>query len=496
MKSDNSEQGLNAQAVETGEPANKLDRLGTAKVSRLMLQFVIPSVVGLVVNGLYTLIDSIFLGHGVGEIGLATVTVANPLLSVGLALSMLLGAGGNALAALRLGEGKREDAEKILGNTLTLMIICCILLALITTIFIEPLMIISGVTPDIWDSAKVFILILTYGYILQFIGMGFNNFIRTAGDPNRALYTSVVGAVVCVVFNYFFVLVFNWGVAGSAYATIIGQATSAALMFWYFLSSRKAPFKLRFKNLRPKMSICAGVITLGSASFIMSIAMTLTAFVVNNLLVHYGAMHPIGSEGALATIGVIQRIAQLMFFFLIGVAIAAQPIWGYNFGARNYLRVKKTTTISLLWMFVIGTSLWLLVIVFPRQILGIFGLEQALIDFSVFALVVQMSMFPLVGAQMVGSNYYQSTGQPIKSIFLSLTRQLLYYLPLVIILPMVLPSMIPTLTSLDAIYFAVPIADVLAIVTTAFFLIHEYRKLNKNIAASNAGANLEPDDKS
>jgi putative MATE family efflux protein len=482
MTTERSENTSDAETPTSNVSLERLGRLGTAKVSKLMLEFVIPSVVGLMVNGFYTIIDSIFLGHGVGEIGLATVTVATPLLSVGMSLAMLLGAGGNALAALRLGEGKSRDAEKILGNTLFLMIGFCALLALLTTLFINPLMAISGVTADIWSSSKTFILILTYGYILQFIGMGFNNFMRTAGAPNLALSTSLVGTVVCIVFNYLFVLVFSWGVAGSAYATILGQAVSAALMFWFFVRSPKAPFKLRFMNLRPTISVCRGIITLGSASFVMSIAMTLVGFVINNLLVFYGAMHPIGSEGALATIGVIQRLGSFMFFPLIGVAIAAQPIWGYNYGAKNYLRVKKTITISLLWMFTIGTLLWLLVILFPRQILGIFGLEQSLIDFSAFALIVQMSLFPLVGIQMVGSNYFQSTGQPIKSIFLSLTRQLLYLFPLLFILPRLMPVLFPTLTPLDTLYFAFPISDIFAIITTVIMFIHEYRKLNKSIA--------------
>jgi putative MATE family efflux protein len=462
----------------------RLNRLGTTKVSKLMLEFVIPSVVSLMVNGFYTVIDSIFLGRGVGEIGLATITVATPLLSVGMSLSMLLAAGGNALAALRLGEGKNEDAEKILGNTLVLMIGFCAFLALFTTIFIDPLMIISGVTEDTWNSSKTFILILTYGYILQFIGMGFNNFIRTAGAPNRALATSLTGTVVCIALNYLFVLVFNWGVAGSAYATIIGQAVSAALMVWFFISSPKAPFKLRFKNLRPKASIGTGIIMLGSASFVMSIAMTLGSFIINNLLVFYGAMHPIGSEGALATIGVIQRLNSFMFFPLIGVAIAAQPLWGYNYGAKNYLRVKKTTSISLLWMFIIGVFLWLIIIIFPRQILGIFGLDQALTDFSVFALMVQMSLFPIVGVQIVGANYFQSTGQPVKSVLLSLTRQLLYLFPLFFILPNVMTLLFPSLAPLDTIYFAFPISDALAIVTATAMLALEYRKLNKHTASN------------
>jgi putative MATE family efflux protein len=448
-----------------------------------MLEFSIPAIVGLAVNGLYSIIDSIFLGRVVGASALAAVTVAMPLLSIGFSIAMLIGAGGNALAALRLGEGKNEDAERILGNTMTLCIIACVLIAILTTVFIDPLMIISGVTPEIWDGSKLFILILTYGYILQFIGMVFSNFIRTAGDPNRALYTSVAGTAVCIVFNYLFVLVFGWGIAGSAFATILGQMVSAALMLWFFIFSSKAPFKLRLRYLRPEFKLCLRILVLGSASFVMSIAMTIVGFFLNNLLVVYGAVHPIGSEGALATIGVIQRLGGFIFYPLLGVAIAAQPLWGYNYGAANYGRVKRTTNIALLWMFVIGAFFWVLILLFARQIVSIFGIEDTLIDFTAFALIVQMFMFPLVGIQMVGSNYFQSTGQPIKSMFLSLTRQILYLFPLLFILPRWLPLLVPSLTPLDTLYFTFPISDLLSIITTAVLLFIEYRKLRSLIAA-------------
>lgn len=467
--------------VEERQNEERVDRLGTGSIPKLMFEFAIPAIMGLVVNALYNLIDSIFLGHGVGEAGLATATVALPAMTIGIAIALLIGNGGNALAALRLGEGKRNEAEVVLGNTLTLSLITGVIVAIAGFVAIDPLLSISGATPEIWDSAKAFLQILCGGFFLQGIGMGLNNFIRTAGDPKRALYTMVVGAVVCTVMNYFFVLEWGWGVRGSAYATLIGQGASAVMVLWYFIFSKRAPFKLRLRNLPLRIKIVGTILALGSASFVLQAAMAVVSFILNNLLVKYGALDPIGSAGALASIGVVQRIMQFTVFPMIGVSIAAQPILGYNYGAHNFWRVKRTLRVALIWAVSLGVFFWLVVHIFPELIVGAFGVEQDLVDFTVFALKVQLFALPVVGIQVIGANYFQATGQPLKSMLLSLTRQIIFLIPLLFILPEVLPRIFPQLTSLDALYFSVPIADVLAIGTVVVFLIWEARKLNRKI---------------
>ncbi len=465
----------------SGGPGEKVTRMGTGSIPLLITEFAIPSIIGMLVNGAYNVIDSIFLGQAMGEIGLATATVAMPVMTVFMAISMLVGNGGNALAALRLGEGRQDEANRSLGNTVTLSIALAVVVAVLAhTPFIDALLSISGATPEDWDYARSFIQIISCGFIFQCIGMGVNNFIRTAGAPNRALVTMVIGAVACTVFNYWFVMVCGWGVQGSALATICGQAFSCAFVLWYFLITPSAPMRIRPRFMGLRWGTVKMIFALGFASFVMQVGMALVNFVLNNLLNQYGAAHPVGTEGALASIGVVQRVAMFGVFALIGTAVALQPLLGYNYGARLYVRVKKTLWWGIGAATVIATVEWAFIQLFPEQIVGIFGIhEPALRDFTVFALRVQLSVLPLVGFQIVSSNYFQATGQPMKSIFLSLTRQILFLIPLYLALPLALPHLVPGLTGLDALYFAVPAADCLSIFATVVFVAFEMRRLKK-----------------
>lgn len=229
---------------------DKVTRMGTAPIGRLMLEFSIPAVAAVVLNSLYNVIDSIFLGQAMGEIGLAATQVAFPIMTIVNAFAILAGNGGNSLAAILLGEGRKDDAERALGNSVTVMIIVSIAAAIYATFWIDPLLVLVGATDVTLPYARTFIQIIIYGMMICNISFGVNNFIRTAGAPNLALWTTVVGTVVCVILNYLFVLVFGWGVAGSASATIIGQAVTAVIVLWYFVSSRSsAPFKLHARNL-------------------------------------------------------------------------------------------------------------------------------------------------------------------------------------------------------------------------------------------------------
>jgi putative MATE family efflux protein len=472
-----------AEQAQEARKRTQVDRLGTTKITRLMVEFAIPSIIGLVVNGLYNIVDSVFMGHGVGPIGLATATIAMPVMTVGMAVAILVGQGGNALTALRLGAGKREEAERVMGNTFTLTIIVAIICAVALFSFMDPILSLSGATTDTWESSHVFLSIIGGGMILQFFGMGFNNFIRTAGDPNRALYTMVAGTLVCIVLNFLFVIVLGWGVAGSAWATIIGQGVSAALVLWYFVASPKAPFRLRLNCLRLEGRFVAGILALGLAPFVLQAAMAFISVLINRQLVELGALTPIGSEGALVAIGVVGRVAMFAFFPILGAAIAAQPLFGYNYGAQNYVRVKATFKVAMVWVTAIGVFFWVLIHLFPEQIVYIFGIKGDLERFTITALKVQMFMMPLDGLQVVATQYFQSSGQPLKSMFLSLTRQILYLLPLIYLLPLTITTIIPGLAPLDGIYYAYPVADALSIVTCGILMIFEFRKLNAKIRA-------------
>ncbi|ACV21277.1 Multidrug export protein mepA [Slackia heliotrinireducens] len=482
-------------AAPKGAPAgradnDKVERLGTGNIPKLVREFAIPAIVGMIVNGAYQIIDTIFLGHGAGDLGLSAITVAGPVMMLFLAAAMLFGSGGNALCALRLGEGKHGEAEHILGNTFSLSILVSIIFAILAHIpfFIEPLLTLSSATDTVRPYARTFIQIISLGAVFQVVGFGINNFIRTCGAPNRALGTLIIGAVACTVFNAIFVMGLGWGVAGSAWATVCGQAISCISVIWYFTKTPGVPLRLRKKYFPIVPSLAKEIVTLGLASFAVQVGGVVVTVVFNYVLVKYGAMDPIGADGALASIGAVQRIAGFVIMPLVGISVAIQPILGFNYGARLFRRVRTTFAVGEKWAAIMGIAMWVVLMAFAPQIMAIFGVSEELTDFAAFALRVNLITLPVIGCQIVGANYFQATGQPTKSIILSLTRQIIFLLPAMLILPEVLPSIVPFMDGLDACYAAGPFADILACFTTAIFVAIELKKLNARIAKQDAEA--------
>lgn len=456
-------------------------RMGSASVPKLLLEFAVPSIAGMLVNGAYSVISAAFLGQAVGELGLAVTTAAFPIAIVFMAFAMLVGNGGNALAALRLGQGRRDGAEIALGNTVTLAIIIAVIIAVMANInpCMEALLTLSSATAsaDIHDATRTYIWILSMGVIFQIIGMGVNNFIRTAGAPNRALLTMVVGAVGCIGFNYLFVMVLSWGIPGSAAATLCGQALSFASVLWYFVKTPNVPIKLRACCMGLKGAVVKDIVSLGTASFLLQVAACISTTVVNMQLVKYGALSPLGAQNAMAAIGVVNRLAAIAVMPIIGVSIAAQPLLGFNYGAGFIARVKKTVGFAILYAVIIGTALWLVTHIWPTQIVSLFGVSDELMDLTVYALKVQILFIPIVGLQVVTSNYFQATGQPLKSIVLSLTRQILFLLPALFFMPELAPALFSGMDGLNGLFLSWPFADFLSIFTSTGFLLWEFRRL-------------------
>lgn len=472
--------GERLQASSAGD--DKVLRMGTASIPRLITEFAIPSVVGMLINGSYAIIDSVFLGHAVGEIGLSAMTVANPIMIVFMAIAMLIGNGGNALAALRLGEGKRDDAERALGNVVSLSLIAAIVVLIVgwNPALVSWVLDLASATPEVRPYAQTFIQILCAGFILQCIGLGVNNFIRTCGAPNRALGTMVIGLVGSVAFNALFVLVLGWGVTGSALATVLGWACSCGAVLQYFCLRTDVPMRLRLSAMRLSFPMDRTILAFGLPSFCVQAGMAIVNFVINFQLVRYGALTPIGADDALAAIGVVQRIGQFSVMPLIGIAIALQPLLGFNYGAHNVDRVRKTLWYGIGAASSISVLMFVIVEVFAVPIAHAFGISHdGLVDFTAFAIRVQFLMLPFVGFQIVSSNYFQATGQPAKSVFLTLTRQILFLVPLLYLMPVVLPQLFPQFTGLDALYFAAPVADFFSIFTTAIFVAWEMVRLRR-----------------
>ena len=466
------------------------DRLGTMRVGKLLLEFSIPAIVSMIFNSLYNVVDTAFLGWAVGDAGVAVTTLALPVMNILMGFSMIAGQGGNALSAIQLGEGRKADAERTLGNSATLLIVLAVAVAVASIVLIDPVLALIGTTPDLYEPTKSFVQIVCVGFMFQSLGLGLNNFLRTVGKPVFALVTMVIGTLVCVVLNAWFVLGLGWGVAGSAYATVLGQACGMVPVLWYFVFNRHAVLRLRLSLMTPDLRLMARILALGLASFVMQVAATAVNIVANQLLTFYGAADPLGSTGALAAIGTAMKVIMFTFVPVIGLIMGAQPIIGYNYGAGNWQRVLDT----LKWASVAATVMmlffWALVHLIPEQIIGLFGITGELRDFTVTVLKIDTILFPVIGFQVVGSSYFQSSGQPLKAAILEMTRQVIFLIPLYLVLPIVLPAF--GITPLTAMVVAVPGSDLLACVTTAIFVVLEVKRLRRKRDAANALA-AEPE---
>ena len=462
-----------------GARSKQTDRLGTERIGKLLLEFSIPAIVSMVFNTLYNVVDTVFLGQAYADgSGVAVTTLALPVMTILMGFSMVAGQGGNALAAIQLGKGEKDQVEKTLGNSAALLVGIAAVIAILAGVLIDPILAGIGTTDELWDKTKTFIQIICFGFVFQSLGMGLNNFLRTAGKPNLALGTMVFGTVMCIVFNYLFVIVMGFGVAGSASATILGQALGMAPVLWHFTFSRKAAFRLRLRCCKPDFKLMGNILTLGIASFVMQVAATLVGIVLNHVVNLYGATDPIGTTAALAAIGVAQKATSFAFTPLIGLIMGAQPIIGFNYGAKLWQRVLDTLKWASVAGVCIGAFFFALAQVIPVPIVGLFGVSGDLEDFAVFALRVYVIFLAPVGFQIVGSSYFQSSGQPMKAAILEMTRQIIFLIPLYLLLPPALTAVFG-LTGLEGVIICVPVSDALSVCVTSCFVAKEVRKLRR-----------------
>lgn len=463
----------------------KTERMGTEKIGKLLWEFGVPATVGILVNALYNIVDSIFIGRGVGELGIAAATAAFPPMLLMMAFGMLVGGGGNALMAIKLGEKDYKTAEKILGNSFGLMVVISIIVTALGLIFIKPILAASGATAAVMPYAVDYMSIIFWGMLVQCVGFGMNNFIRTTGSPQRAMVTMLTGAIINIVLDYVFIMQFGWGVKGAAYATIIGQAVNSIIVLQYF-TGKKSPLHLHFAAIKPVWTLVKTILALGTASFVMQVAASVVNIVLNSTLSRYGSHTSIGASGALAAMGVVSKSAQFFVMPVMGVVMSAQPIIGYNYGAKQFDRVKKTFKTAAIAATVYLTVFWAVLEIFPGPIVSLFGLtKKDVVNFAHQALRIYLLMMPVIGYQMVGSNYFQATGQPAKSAVLSLSRQVIFLIPTILLAPVVARALgVDASGQLLAIAFAAPLSDFLATCFTTVFVVKELRKLDRKHEAT------------
>ena len=456
-------------------PAKNL-RMGTEPVGKLLLEFAPPTILAVMCTTLYNVINTIFLGQGVGSDAVAATTVAFPIMTVMNAFAMWFGAGGNARAALKMGEGKIHEAELCLGNTIFLNLTVCAAASVVMLAFLDQLLYLCGCTPELLEMARTYTGVLVAGFVIQAIGPSLNNFIRTDGSPTWALITMASGCAASVFFNWLFVMVLSWGVFGGALGTLLGQLTSGCVVLGYFMSSRSS-MKLRLANIRPHGPIISGIVGLGVASFAMQLAAALISTLLNQQIWALGATDPIGVEGGLAVIGSLNKIVQMCCFAILGIGIAVQPIEGFNYGARHYDRVRRALWVAVGSSTVLAVAILAVVIALRDPILASFGLTPAEHTFGMTASVLFIISMPVVPLAVIGSNYFQATGQPMKAMFLSLTRQFIFYVPLLYVMPALAELVAPGTSGLMAITFTESAADFLAVLFVAVFQALEGRRI-------------------
>lgn len=445
-------------------------QLGELKVSHLLFKFSIPAIVGMLVNALYNVVDRIFVGQGVGSLGIGATTIAFPIMLVLMAFSMLIGIGANSLVSIRLGQGRKDEAEGIFNNALVLLILTSLTLSIVGLVVLEPLLKLLGASERILPYAKEYTQIILLGGVFQSVGMGMNNFIRSEGNPRTAMYTMLIGAIINTILDPIFIFVFHLGMKGAAIATIISQFASAACVLIYFLRG-KSLLKISAKNLVLKAEYIKNILLLGTAPFAMQIAASVLNLILNRGLASYGG------DVAISGMGIVNSITTLMIMPIFGINQGVQPIIGYNYGARKYDRVKEAYRLSVIFATVIVVVGWIITRIFPEQLVYLFNnKDQDLITFGTFAIKRFLLFLPIIGFQIVSSNYFQAVGKPMQSALLGLSRQVLILIPALLILPLFF--------GLNGIVSAGPLSDVIASMVTGVFIFIEMRKLDAHHEAT------------
>lgn len=438
-------------------------------IGRLLLKFTLPAMTGTVVTSLYNVVDRIFLGRYVGELGIAATTIAMPLMMIIMAVGMLIGFGTNSQLSIRLGEKKHEEAEKLLGQGIFLLVTTSIALSAFALLFMDQLLILFGATEKVLPYVRTYMSIVVIGIVTHQISFGANNFIRGEGNPRVAMATMMIGGIINVILDYLFIGVMGWGMAGAAWATVIGYSVSSLWVLHYFLSG-KSVLQLRRTNFRIHSEMLRSVLVMGSPSCIMNLIASVQMSLFNNQLAKYGG------DTAISVMGVIMSFNMLWMMPVIGISQGFQPIVGYNYGARRFDRVKKALLIANVSATVMCILLFLFIEMFPEPVFRLFISDDSsnIVSLGTGAIRRAMLCLPVVGYLIISGNYFQFTGRPKTSLALTLIRQIGLLIPSLLILPRYL--------GLNGIWYALPASDGGVFFITTFFLIREVKKLSEGQA--------------
>lgn len=432
------------------------NKLSTEKIGKLIWQYSIPSIVGMIVMSLYNIVDRIFIGQGVGALAISGLALTFPFMILLMAFGMLIGAGSASRISITLGENNIEKAEKILGNALTLTILISGVVSILTYIFMGDLLRFFGGTEETIGYAEDYMRIIVPASIFSAMNFGFNNIMRATGFPRKAMYTMLISAIINVALDALFIFVFDWGIKGAAWATVIAYTSGSIwVMSHFFLPVSQIRFKKAYLKLEKE--IVRAIVSIGMSPFSMQLASSMVMVIVNATLIKYGGDLAIGAYG------IINSLLILVIQVVLGLNQGTQPVVGFNFGARLYDRMFKTLKTAIIIATILTSGGFVAGLFFAEFSVSMFTSDKELIQIASNALRIAIIMFPLVGFQIVISNFFQSIGKAKISIFLSLTRQFIFLVPAILILP--------PLFGLNGAWAAIPTADGLAAIVAAITLI-------------------------
>lgn len=438
--------------------------LGTEKIGRLLYQYAVPAIIAMTASSLYNITDSIFIGHGVGPLAISGLAITFPLMNLAAAFGSLVGVGAATLLSIRLGQKDYTSANQILGNVFVLNVISGISFAGLALIFLDPILIFFGASENTLPYARDFMHIILLGNVITHIYMGLNAVLRASGKPEKSMYATLMTVGINLILNPLFIFGLHWGIKGSAWATVISQTV---MLCWQInLFQQKSSF-LRFtkEGFKLKLKIVKDMVSIGMSPFLMNAAASVIVILINQGLIRTGGDLAVGAYG------IVNRVAFLFILIVIGLNQGMQPIAGYNFGAMKYERVTEVLKKTIFYATIVMLFGFAIVQLIPKAVASAFTNDEELLDLAANGLRIVFIFYPIVAFQMVTTNFFQSIGMAGKSIFLSLTRQLIFLLPMLLILP--------NFFGVDGVWFSMPAADFLSSIIAAVMLVRQFKQFKK-----------------
>ena len=435
--------------------------LGTERIGKLLTQYAIPAIIAMTASSLYNMADSIFIGHGVGPLAISGLALTFPLMNLAAAFGSLVGVGASTLVSVKLGQKDYEGANQVLGNVLVLNVLLGVAFTFVFLLLLNPILYFFGASENTIGYARDYMQIILYGNVITHMYLGLNAVLRSSGFPKQAMYATLASVVINCILNPIFIFGFEWGIKGSAWATVISQVISLTGQMIHFSSPKQL---LHFKKgiYKLRKGVVKGILYIGMSPFLMNLCSCLIVILINRGLKEHGGDMAIGAYG------IVNRIIFLFVMIIMGFNQGMQPIAGYNFGARLYPRVTEVTKLTMKWAIGVATTGFLLCQLFPTLIVNMFTTDDELVKAAVFGLHIVFAVFPIVGFQMVATNFFLSIGMSKKAIFLSLTRQMLFLIPCLIVLPRFFGTL--------GVWISMPVADTIATVVTAIVLVNQFKK--------------------